>query len=414
MSSEWFCKVGEKKFGPLSGQQLKTIVAKGKLRPEHLVRRGSEGPWVPAGRIKGLFPEGTAGNAQSAGKKPPKAKATSLPTAAEAPAPPPADIPQELRLGAGHKHHVQMNVNSLNFDTTPVDVSRRKLKTGLKGLKKEEQKKLTIMLMCLIGGGTTFGLIVLIWAFATGKFTSTKPEEKPNLPAALAQAADSGKAAEKVATEKKPLEEKEPATWSSVGVKMPVGNVEVNVLKPTRSAPPPGAKTKEPYVLVVPVTLQLKGSKTKPVELTSWTDASLKKKVSLKDDKGTPYDLLEQVADKDSDGKAITERRIKVQLVFEGPNVKALKFLRLTLPAAAFHVDGTLIGYEIRPSDIRPRGRRWPRRTRPPTKRPSPTRTIPRRKRPRATRRSRASPRRMRTTIQSDLRIGRRITWRIS
>ena len=173
MSADWFCKIGEKKVGPLNGQQLKTIVAKGQLKPEHLVRRGSEGPWVPAGRIKGLFPEGPAGNAQPQGKKPaqatgkplPKAaakpgtppKAASLPTAAEAPAPPVADIPQELRLGGHHKHHVQLNVDSLNIETTPIDVSRRKVKSGMKGLKKEEQKKLTIMLLCLIGGGTTFG-----------------------------------------------------------------------------------------------------------------------------------------------------------------------------------------------------------------------------------------------------------------
>ena len=355
MSADWFCKIGEKKFGPLNGQQLKTIVAKGQLKPEHLVRRGSEGPWVPAGRIKGLFPEGPAGKAQSPGKKPPKAKAGSLPTAAEAPAPPAADIPPELRLGGQHKHHVQMNVDSLNFDTTPIAVSRRKMKTGLHGLKKEEQKKLTILLWCFGGGGISIGLLVLIWAFATGKLSSTpKHEEKSNLPSELAQAADSGKKAEKEAAEKKPVDEKEPATWSSVSVPMSVGNVELNVLKPTRGAPPPGAKTKEPYVLTVPVTLKLKAGKTKSVELTSWDDGSLKKKVLLKDDKGdkaTSYDLLEQVADKESDGK-ITEKRIKVQLIFDCPNVKTLKFLHLTLPASAFHVDGSLIGYEIRPNDI--------------------------------------------------------------
>ena len=82
MSADWFCKIGEKKIGPLNGQQLKTIVAKGQLKPEHLVRRGSEGPWVPAGRIKGLFPEGPAGSAQSQGKKPAPATAKPLPKAA--------------------------------------------------------------------------------------------------------------------------------------------------------------------------------------------------------------------------------------------------------------------------------------------------------------------------------------------
>lgn len=102
MAADWFCKIGEKKYGPLNDKQIKTIVAKGQLKPEHLVRQGSEGPWVPAGRIKGLFPSGVAGNAQSHGKPPsatakplpkaagkpgvPQAKAATLPTAAEAPA----------------------------------------------------------------------------------------------------------------------------------------------------------------------------------------------------------------------------------------------------------------------------------------------------------------------------------------
>ena len=60
-----------------------------------------------------------------------------------------------LGLGGHHKHHVEMNVDRLNIETTPVDVSRRKIKAGMQGLKKEERKKLTIMLLCLIGGGMT-------------------------------------------------------------------------------------------------------------------------------------------------------------------------------------------------------------------------------------------------------------------
>ena len=34
-------------------------------------------------------------------------------------------------LGGHHKHHVEMNVDSLNIEATPVDVSRRKVKAGL-------------------------------------------------------------------------------------------------------------------------------------------------------------------------------------------------------------------------------------------------------------------------------------------
>ena len=161
MSADWFCKIGEKKYGPLNGQQLKTIVAKGQLKPDHLVRHGSEGPWVPAGRIKGLFPHDASGNGASLGKKPPAAtaeplaraaKAGSLPTADAAPMPP-SDVPQDLLLGA-HKHHVELNVDSLNIEATPMKISHRKVRTGMQGLKQEERKRVTVLLLCFIGAGT--------------------------------------------------------------------------------------------------------------------------------------------------------------------------------------------------------------------------------------------------------------------
>ncbi len=190
MSADWFCKIGDKKVGPLNNQQLKTFVAKGQLKPEHLVRRGSEGPWVPAGRIKGLFmPGASAGQPQGkpspASAKPlpkaaksdamPAAKASPLPAAPEAP-PPPADLPQEFALGGQHNHGVQLD--RFEIETTPVMVSRRKMKTGLQGLKKAEQKKVTIILMSVIGGGLTVGLIVFIVAIAKGWLSASQPEPK--------------------------------------------------------------------------------------------------------------------------------------------------------------------------------------------------------------------------------------------
>jgi hypothetical protein len=373
MSADWFCKIGEKKVGPLNGQQLKTIVAKGQLKPEHFVRRGSEGPWIPAGRIKGLFPEGPAGNAPSPGKRPPQAparplpkaaahpgtpptaKATSLPTAAEAPLPPAADIPQELLLGGHHKHHVELNVDSLHIETTPIDVSRRRVKSGLQGMKKDERKKLTLILLCLIGGGMTFGLIVILSAIFSGKLSSKTEVAKD--PIAAAEVADSGKKPEAAAPDTKPAQEREDWKTASVDAAC-VGDVVVKVLKPTRGAPPEGAKTDETYVLIVPVTLELNGGKTKSVELTSWTDKNLKKKVSLTDeqdkdkqkvslkddqDKHKSYELLEQI---NSEGKTITEKRIKVQLVFEAPTSKKPK-LQLKLPSAAFRAGGPMICYKI-------------------------------------------------------------------
>jgi cytoskeletal protein RodZ len=380
MSADWFCKIGEKKIGPLNGQQLKTVVAKGQLKPEHFVRRGSEGPWVPAGRIKGLFPEGTA-SPQAPGKKlpqatakplgkavagPPKARPTNLPTAAEAPAPPVAEIPQEFSLGEHHKQHVPLNVEGLDYETAPVDVSRRKVKSGLKGLKKAEQKKLTMLLLCLIGGGTTIGLAVIIWAVATGKFNTSKPE--PKNPMASVEPVDSGKKPKDTAeknTEKNTEKKTNPAAieeekWKAANIEETlVGNVIVKVLRPIRGAPPKGAKAVEGEVLIVPVNLSLKEGTTKPVDLTSWADAALKKKVSLtddqKDDPKRSYELLDQVAGAGGESKTVPlpPDRIQVQLIFQAPTDAKIKLLRLKLPPAAFHGEGAMICYEINTVDIK-------------------------------------------------------------
>ena len=373
MSTDWFCKIGDKKVGPLNGQQLKTIVAKGQLKPDHLVRRGSEGPWVPAGRIKGLFPEGTAVDSQSQGERIPAtakplpkaatksggqpiAQAASLPTAAQAPAPPPSDVPQELMLGEGGHHHVAMNVYGLNIDALPVTVSRRKIKAGMQGLKKEERKKLTMMLWCFGGGGIVVGLVVIISAvFSSNQFAAgPKTEEAKEPPAAALPADSSGKKPEKAAVETAPAEDKEPSYAKKATVDtLLVGAVEVMVLNPTRGAPAKGVKTDETYVFTVPVRLSLKPGETKPVALTSWGSDSLKKKVLLKDDQDKTFALLDQVPVQ-GDGKTITKDFTIVNLVFQAPTSKKLKFLHLALPSAAFQAAGPMMGFTINPNDIEP------------------------------------------------------------
>jgi len=370
MSADWFCKIGERKVGPLSGQQLKSIVATGQLKPEHLVRRGSEGPWVPAGRIKGLFPDGTVtgDGPQPQGKRPPQttdrplpktaanpdipptAQATHLPIAAEAPAPPAADLPQELLLGEHRKHHVEMNVDRLNIEATPVVISRRKVKAGLQGLKKDERKKLTTMLLCLIGGGMTFALVAILWAVFSDKGDPSKSGEPKDL-AALAQTSDSGnKKAEEKPKEVNPDQEK--PDYKSLSSETVVGDVVVKVNKPTWGAPPKEAKTEKAEVLTVPVRLYLKPGSTTPIALTSWTADSLKANVSLEDDQNTRYALLEQVAPSGSDGKTITKDWITVRLLFQARSHRNLKYLHLTLPAAAFLADGTMIRRRIEPGEI--------------------------------------------------------------
>lgn len=60
MVTDWYVKIADKEVGPLSSQQLKIMAKKGQLGAEDLIRQGDNGPWVPAGRVKGLVPQAGA------------------------------------------------------------------------------------------------------------------------------------------------------------------------------------------------------------------------------------------------------------------------------------------------------------------------------------------------------------------
>jgi len=381
MSADWFCKIGEKRIGPLNGQQLKTFAAQGQLKPEHLVRRGSEGPWVPAGRIKGLFVGGTPGEGPPHNTKPPstaeplpkavksatspRTQASPLPSASQSPPPPPIDIPAELSLGGQEKHHVPLNVDKFNIETTPVMVSQRKMKSGLQSMKKADQQKATVILLSVIGGGTIIGLIVFIWAAASGMLSGPKQPEPatvatlpgaPTAPSATPPAA-SGQA--KPEAEKRPVPRPAQATWPTNFKTVflenaTVGDFHLTVLKPLRGAPPKGVKTDDKEVLIVPVNVWLKEDAKKNAEFVGWDDATIKDDVSLTDDKdgkGNRFVFQGQVFREGEDAKAVAKQRIQVRLVFELP-APIPKAMYLALPAAAFRVEGPMIGYTFSPSEI--------------------------------------------------------------
>ncbi len=54
MSTEWYCKIGDRQFGPVPTQKLRDMAVGGQLTPSSMVRRGENGQWVPADRVKGL------------------------------------------------------------------------------------------------------------------------------------------------------------------------------------------------------------------------------------------------------------------------------------------------------------------------------------------------------------------------
>lgn len=55
MAASWFVRGGGKVYGPLDGARLKQLVAEGKINASTEVAQNQAGPWLPAGRVRGLF-----------------------------------------------------------------------------------------------------------------------------------------------------------------------------------------------------------------------------------------------------------------------------------------------------------------------------------------------------------------------
>jgi len=86
MSSQWFYRKGTARFGPVSGAEIKKLAVAGELVETDLVRGVGMTEWVPASRIKGLFPSSVA---KPAAPKKPEAKPDVKKPVKQTVAPPP-------------------------------------------------------------------------------------------------------------------------------------------------------------------------------------------------------------------------------------------------------------------------------------------------------------------------------------
>jgi predicted YcjX-like family ATPase len=57
ISTTYFVKINDKKFGPFDAAKLKHLAGAGKVSPDDAVSRDGETSWVKASNVKGLFPE---------------------------------------------------------------------------------------------------------------------------------------------------------------------------------------------------------------------------------------------------------------------------------------------------------------------------------------------------------------------
>jgi len=67
--SQWHCKIGDHRYGPITSHELKCLAADGKLRPTDLVKRDGDTAWARASAVRGLF----AAGAQVSASTPPVA-----------------------------------------------------------------------------------------------------------------------------------------------------------------------------------------------------------------------------------------------------------------------------------------------------------------------------------------------------
>ena len=60
MTDEWYVRQRGKSLGPFSPAQLRRLATVGQLKPEMAVRKGEQGRWVAARKVKGLFAADTS------------------------------------------------------------------------------------------------------------------------------------------------------------------------------------------------------------------------------------------------------------------------------------------------------------------------------------------------------------------
>ncbi len=54
MATQWYCKIGDRQYGPLLLEQLERMAQQGQLTPTSQVRRSDSGQWVAAAQVDGI------------------------------------------------------------------------------------------------------------------------------------------------------------------------------------------------------------------------------------------------------------------------------------------------------------------------------------------------------------------------
>jgi hypothetical protein len=157
MPDEWFCRVEGREIGPLSFEQLRTMVASGQVLRSDSVRRGAYAPWLPAQNVTRLFPQAF----DAADPKP-----TAFP-----PRPPPAMPPMPLDV----VDSVAIRTAADLRDADSEEYGGAEFTAFLRSKRRVRQQQMTvILLLTAIAGLAVAGLLLAVGGSSgSGKNEST-------------------------------------------------------------------------------------------------------------------------------------------------------------------------------------------------------------------------------------------------
>ncbi len=379
MANEWYVRIGEKEYGPFASAKLKQLADAGKISPETLVRLGTDGKWVPASKVKGLFE--SAPTQPSASLPPPDAP---QPAIAPSPPPPPivppiltASIVEPPRSAPSQSVAVQVNVSQ---SRAAHSLGIASLVLGILGLLTFCLPFIAIPLTALglalgigglflafarrgsgigfsIAGSAVCALVLLpcvLFTFAVGTAISEgakaideagkKIEAASKTNQVVAENADGGEPAK--------LANKDEIEWADAAKPVQQGDIRVSVTGVSVNRVPLLAlgseKTSSDQLIMIRLRIENVGT-TRKVEYKSWSGGAsiLPDAVAaLTDNLDNTYKRINfgfgtQVVGQITSESVYPEKAIDDVLVFEPP-ISAAEFLKLELPAAAFGGTGQL------------------------------------------------------------------------
>ena len=194
MANQWFVKIGSEVRGPLTGSQLRALVAQGLLSPSDALSSSPHGPWRRAGDVPALFPSGKPytehkmpGSFESASPAEPSPPASSRPQRAVSGAPPglmaskgAAPAPPENEVSPVQGVVPQPNLESAGQRTTTGPQVPKPAELRLQ--KRKEQIRVVTLLAAVFCGVVVMGSALVLGAsYLRAMIAAKKAEESRRL-----------------------------------------------------------------------------------------------------------------------------------------------------------------------------------------------------------------------------------------